>query len=103
LPPAMKIPITIVIWLIEMFGFFVKHGVLALRLFANMFAGHLVLAVLVGFIGVTASTLLVYGVAPMAIVGSILFLLLEVLVVFLQAYIFTFLAALFIGAAQHAH
>ena len=103
LPKPMAIIMIPMIWSIEMFGFLIKHGVLALRLFANMFAGHLVLAVLVGFIGVTASTWLVYGVAPVAIIGSILFCFLEILVVFLQAYIFTFLAALFIGAAQHAH
>jgi F-type H+-transporting ATPase subunit a len=103
LSKPMAIVLIPMIWSIEVFGLIVKHGVLALRLFANMFAGHLVLAVLLAFVGVTASTMLVWGVAPLAIIGSILFSLLEVLVVFLQAYIFTFLAALFIGSAQHAH
>jgi F-type H+-transporting ATPase subunit a len=91
------------IWLIEMFGLIVKHFVLAIRLFANMFAGHLVLAVFLGFIGVASATALFWGVAPLAVLASVAFSILELFVAVLQAYVFTFLAALFIGAAQHAH
>jgi F-type H+-transporting ATPase subunit a len=91
------------IWLIEMFGLFVKHFVLAVRLFANMLAGHLVLAVFIGFIGVTSATALFWGVAPISILATIAFSVLELFVAVLQAYVFTFLAALFIGSAQHAH
>jgi F-type H+-transporting ATPase subunit a len=91
------------IWCIEMFGLFVKHFVLAIRLFANMFAGHLVLAVFVAFIGVTAASFLVYAVAPSVIVASVALSLLELFVAFLQAYVFVFLAALFIGMALHPH
>ncbi len=91
------------IWAIEVFGLFVKHLVLAVRLFANMFAGHLVLAVFVAFIGVTWNTALSWGVVP-AVFGSALGInLLELLVAFIQAYVFTFLSALFIGAAIHPH
>jgi len=91
------------IWAIEVFGLFIKHMVLAVRLFANMFAGHLVLAVFVGFIGVTWGSLLSAGVIPAAVGASVAIGLLELLVAFIQAYVFTFLSALFIGAAIHPH
>ena len=95
--------LTFGIWLIEVFGFFVKHFVLAIRLFANMFAGHLVLAVFVAFIGVVWGTLLIWGVAPAVVLASIALSCLELFVAFLQAYVFVFLAALFIGTAVHPH
>lgn len=104
LPGAMKLPMTVGIWCIEVFGLFIKHMVLAVRLFANMFAGHLVLAVFVGFIGATwGEGILAWVVGPAAIGGSVAISLLEVLVAFIQAYVFTFLTALFIGAAVHPH
>ena len=80
----------------------IKHIVLAVRLFANMFAGHVVLAVILGFILVAKGTLF-YVVMPASVTGVILLSLLELLVAFLQAYIFTFLSALFIGSAVHPH
>ena len=103
LPPLLAVILIPMIWVIEIFGLFVKHFVLAVRLFANMFAGHLVLAVLVAFIGVTVGTALFYAVAPIAGLATVAFSILELFVAFLQAYVFTFLAALFIGSAQHAH
>ena len=103
LPPALRVVLVPLIFVIEIFGMLVKHFVLAVRLFANMFAGHLVLAIFVAFIGVVAGTGLYYAVAPIAVLGSIAFSALEVFVAFLQAYIFAFLASLFIGSAQHAH
>ena len=103
LSPALALVLVPSIWLIEIFGLFVKHFVLAIRLFANMFAGHLVLAVFLGFIGVTWGSALVYGVAPAVVLVSIALSLLELFVACLQAYVFTFLAALFIGAALHPH
>jgi F-type H+-transporting ATPase subunit a len=103
LPPALRAVLVPLIFVIEIFGMLVKHFVLAVRLFANMFAGHLVLAIFVAFIGVAAGTGLYYAVAPVAVAGSIAFSALELFVAFLQAYIFAFLASLFIGSAQHAH
>ena len=91
------------IWAIEIFGLFIKHFVLAIRLFANMFAGHLVLAVFLAFIGVTSGTALAYGVAPVVVLASVALSILELFVACLQAYVFTFLASLFIGAALHPH
>ncbi len=103
LPPLMKMFLLPLMFVIEIFGLFVKHGVLAIRLFANMLAGHLVLAVFVGFFGVLAGTLAFYPVAPIVLLGSVAFSAMELFVAVLQAYVFTFLAALFIGSAQHAH
>lgn len=103
LPKALAVVLIPSIWAIEIFGLCVKHFVLAIRLFANMFAGHLVLSVFLAFIGATAGTVVGYFVGPAVVVGSILFSLLELFVAFLQAYVFTFLASLFIGSAVHPH
>lgn len=103
LPKPLALILIPSIWLIEIFGLFVKHFVLAIRLFANMFAGHLVLSVFLAFIGATAGTVLYYFVGPTVVIGSIALSLLELFVAFLQAYVFTFLASLFIGTAVHPH
>ena len=89
---------------IEVAGLLIRHIVLAVRLFANMFAGHVVLAVILGFILMAYSNWWTLGlVAPVSIGGVICLSLLELFVAFLQAYIFTFLSALFIGMAVHPH
>lgn len=103
LPPAMAMVLVPMIWALEVFGLLVKHLVLAIRLFANIFAGHLVLSVFLAFIGAVSATWLYYLVGPAVLAGSIAFSLLELFVAFLQAYIFTFLASLFIGFAIHPH
>jgi F-type H+-transporting ATPase subunit a len=90
-------------FVIEVLGLVIKHFVLAMRLLANMMAGHMVLAVLVGFIGASAGSLAFIGVLPASILGSLALSLLELFVAFLQAYIFAFLAGLFIGMAVHPH
>lgn len=88
---------------IEVAGLLIRHVVLAVRLFANMFAGHVVLAVILGFILMAYHSLAFYLVMPASIGGVICLSLLELFVAFLQAYIFTFLSALFIGSAVHPH
>lgn len=111
LVPHMELPFVLAIVLkpmlfcIELLAFVVKHGVLAIRLWANMFAGHVVLAVFLSFIAAAAgSGNLTWGaVTFLSIAMSIAISLLELLVAFLQAYIFTFLAALAIGGAIHQH
>jgi F-type H+-transporting ATPase subunit a len=109
--PSMDLPTPIAIFLkpmiffIEVLGLVIKHGVLAIRLLANMVAGHLVLLSILGLImGVATAGNLLYGSVSIAsVVGSTLLSLLELFVCFLQAYVFTFLSALFIGAATHQH
>jgi F-type H+-transporting ATPase subunit a len=110
LVPHMDVPGWLKPWLwglmfiIEIAGLLIRHVVLAVRLFANMFAGHVVLAVILGFILMTKFLAPpFFVVAPASIIGVVLLSLLELFVAFLQAYIFTFLSALFIGSAVHPH
>jgi F-type H+-transporting ATPase subunit a len=107
--PQMELPWPLAILLvpmilgIEIFGLVIRHTILAVRLLANMFAGHLVLAVVLGFIALFVHSLAWYGVMPAAVLGGAALSLLELLVALLQAYIFAFLTALFIGMAIHQH
>lgn len=111
LVPHMEVPAVMAIFLkpmlfvIEVLGLLIKHTVLAVRLMANMFAGHLVLAVIVSFITATAHSAIILwlGVTAGSLGGAVAISLLELFVAFLQAYIFTFLSALFIGMAIHQH
>jgi F-type H+-transporting ATPase subunit a len=108
LVPSMDVPkpLKVVLWplmlVIEISGLFIRHFVLAVRLFANMLAGHVVLGVILGFI-LLAEGSLSYLVTPASLLGVLFLSLLELLVAFLQAYIFTLLSALFIGSAAHPH
>jgi len=103
LSPALKIVLLPMIWVIEVIGLFIKHGVLSVRLFANIMAGHTVIAVILGFIALASDSWVFYLVTPASIVGQILIGGLELFVAFLQAYVFAFLSVLFIGAAIHKH
>jgi F-type H+-transporting ATPase subunit a len=103
LPPVLKVLLVPMIFAIEIFGLLVKHGVLAVRLLANMMGGHVVLAVILAFIAASAQSLWWWGVMPASVFGATALSALELFVGFLQAYIFTFLAALFIGMAVHPH
>ena len=106
LSPFMKVILVPMIWLIEMAGFIIKHGVLAIRLFANMMGGHTVVAVIMLFIAIAAhssSHWLYYVVVPSSILGQLFVGTLEILFAFVQAYIFAFLATLFIAMAVHPH
>jgi F-type H+-transporting ATPase subunit a len=82
---------------IEFVGLFTKTIALALRLFANMTAGHALIFSLLGLIIVFKSH---FAAVPM-IPFTLFIYLIEILVAFLQAYIFTLLASLFIGQAVH--
>ena len=102
-PWWLKPPLWGLMFVIEVAGLLIRHIVLAVRLFANMFAGHVVLAVILGFILMTWGLGPFFLVTPASIIGVVLLSLLELFVAFLQAYIFTFLSALFIGSAVHPH
>ncbi|HYM99263.1 MAG TPA: F0F1 ATP synthase subunit A [Aestuariivirgaceae bacterium] len=113
LPWYMAIFIKPMILVIELLGLCIKHGVLSVRLLANMVAGHLVILGVMGlaFGAEAALRFTAPGVAgwqwgltaAIAVIGAAAFNVLELFVAFLQAYIFTFLSALFIGAAIHKH
>lgn len=104
-PAALKPLLIPMIWCIELLGLFIKHGVLAVRLFANIMAGHTVIAVFLGFIAMPGivDTGLFYIVAPSSVLAQVGVGMLELFVAFLQAYIFSFLATLFISSAVHPH
>ena len=90
---------------VEIVGLLAKIFALTVRLFANMVAGHLVLAVLLSFIlsAGAASAAMGFGIAIPVVLGSIAISMLEVFVAFLQAFIFTFLTTLFIGMSIVFH
>jgi F-type H+-transporting ATPase subunit a len=103
LPLPLAIMLLPMIFAIEVLGLFIKHFVLAMRLLANMMGGHVVLAVILAFIAASAQSLWWWGVMPASVLGATALSMLELFVAFLQAYIFTFLSALFIGMAVHPH
>jgi F-type H+-transporting ATPase subunit a len=90
---------------VEIIGLIAKVFALAVRLFANMIAGHILLAVLLSFImsAGAISAGLGLGVAIPVVLGSAAINLLELFVAFLQAFIFTFLTTLFIGMSVVFH
>jgi F-type H+-transporting ATPase subunit a len=93
---------------VEIIGMLVKPFALFLRLAANMTAGHILLAVLIGFPALAAAGMNSYGMGVAigipAVLGAAAISCLELFVAFLQAYLFTFLTALFIGQmAPHEH
>jgi len=90
---AMKLPITFILTPIEIIGKFTKPFALAIRLFANMVSGHVVLLALISLIFTFGSWLLV----PAPILIALGISLLELFVAFLQAFIFTLLSSVFIG------
>jgi F-type H+-transporting ATPase subunit a len=102
-PGWLKPPLWVLMFFIEVAGLLIRHVVMAVRLFANMFAGHMVLAVILGFILMAQGAAAFWLVMPASVAGVIALSLLEMFVAFLQAYIFTFLSAMFIGAAVHPH
>lgn len=104
MPLPLKIAVCALLWPIELIGLFIKHGVLAVRLFANLLAGHTVIAVFLGFIALAADVGSAwYIVTPASIFAQVAIGLLELFVAFLQAYVFSLLASVFIGAAVNPH
>lgn len=97
--PGVPVLMKIILMPIEILGMFTKPFALMIRLFANMTAGHVVMMSLLGLIVVFQNFL-----AGTAFFGFTLFIaLIELLVAFLQAYIFTLLSALYIGMAVEEH
>ena len=89
---------------IEVISFLTRPISLSVRLFANMLAGHTMLAVFGGFVvllGGAGGVLSVLSIAPMALIVAIM--LLELLVAFLQAYVFAILTCIYLNEALHLH
>ena len=97
--PGVPIPMKIILMPIEILGMFTKPFALMIRLYANMTAGHMVIMSLLSLIIIMQN-----WIAGPAFFGfSIMISLIELLVAFLQAYIFTLLSALYIGMAVEDH
>jgi len=107
-PPGIPVMVKPILIPVEILGIFTKPFALAIRLFANMTAGHLVILSLIGLIFSFTSLFgpaVGWGVVPISVAFSLFIFLLEILVAVIQAYVFTMLSALFIGmaAAEHDH
>ena len=108
-PAGLPAPIAAVVWVIELFSTFLRLITLAVRLFCNMFAGHVVMGVFAIMATtfmrplITQFTLGNLGVASMSILWMVLLIIIyavELMVAFIQAYIFTLLSAVYIQLAE---
>ena len=103
-PLLLKFPLPIM-QIIEVFGIFTKPAALCIRLFANMMGGHMIVITLTLLIFIFAA----FGAAAagaasvVSVLFSIFMLVLDVLVSFIQAYVFTLLSAIFISMGQESH
>ncbi|MBM78820.1 MAG: ATP synthase F0 subunit A [Crocinitomicaceae bacterium] len=105
-PPGVPLALMPIMIPIEIVGIFTKPFALMIRLFANISAGHIIILSLISLIFMAQSGLGdggAFGVAPVSVVFVLFMYLIEVLVAFLQAYIFTLLTSLFIGLATVEH
>ena len=93
LPLLMRVLMFVIMTPVEILGKFAKPFALAVRLFANMTAGHIVVLALISLIFTFQS----YVIAPLPLAMALAIMVLEVFIAFLQAYVFTLLASVFIG------
>ncbi|MCL4212354.1 MAG: F0F1 ATP synthase subunit A [Gemmatimonadales bacterium] len=105
LPVVMRPLMFLIMSPVEMIGKLTKPFALAIRLFANMTAGHIVVLAFVGLFFGFAGTVLTFSslVALAPITMAVLIMVLEIFVAFLQAFIFTLLSSVFIGQIREAH
>lgn len=106
-PVFLKLPIPLMQF-IEIMGVFIKPIALCVRLFANMFAGHTMVLILIGLIFIFGQMHVAagLGISVLSVLLIVFMSLLECLVCFIQAYVFTMLSAIFIGMGQveeHEH
>lgn len=97
--PGLPVPMKLFLAPIEFMGIFIKPISLMIRLFANISAGHIIVLSLISLIFIAESI----WVSPASIFFSVFISVIEVLVVAIQAYIFTLLSALYIGSAMEEH
>jgi F-type H+-transporting ATPase subunit a len=102
-PHGLPAPLLIVMIPIEVLGMFTKPFALMVRLFANMLAGHMIITALLLLVPLSARMSGAFGVAMIPVsLGMALFIMcLEILVAFIQAYVFTLFSAIFIGMYAH--
>ena len=99
--PGVPIPVLLILTPIEILGALLKPIVLMIRLFANITAGHIIVLSFFSFIFIFGeiSPVAGYGASIMSITFSVFMTILEILVAFLQAYVFTLLSAIYFGSA----
>jgi len=111
-PPGVPLGVKFILVPVEFLSVFIKPFALIIRLFANMVAGHIIIICLISLIFIFGqlNTYAGWGASPLAIGFTIFIYFIEVLVAFLQAFIFTMLTAVFVGQAfegehhdEHAH
>ena len=107
-PPGVPLGVKFILVPVEFLSVFIKPFALIIRLFANMVAGHIIIICLISLIFIFGelNTAAGWGASPLAIGFTVFIYLIEVLVAFLQAFIFTMLTAVFIGQAfegEHHH
>ena len=93
IPPGIPGFVVPILFIAELMGLFTRHFALAIRLFANMIADHLVAGTIIGLIIIFKS----YIISPASILMAVAAELLAVLIAFIQAYIFAMLSSVFIG------
>jgi len=103
IPPGLPWPLLIIMIPIEILSMFTKPFALMIRLFANMLAGHMVITTLLLLIALMGQLHWFGGVMmmPVSLLLALFIMILEILVAFIQAYIFTLLTAIFIGMYAH--
>jgi F-type H+-transporting ATPase subunit a len=103
-PVFLKLPIPIMP-IVEVAGWLIKPGVLMIRLFANILAGHIIALVLFSLIFIFGSVNIYfgYGISFITILLTVFMTILELLVSFIQAFVFTMLTSLFLGMATEDH
>nr|WP_297309446.1 F0F1 ATP synthase subunit A [uncultured Flavobacterium sp.] len=101
--PGVPVPMKIVLAPIEILGMFTKPFSLLIRLFANITAGHSVVMGLIAVGFIMQEALSTPGAVGISFALSLFLTFLEILIAFLQAFIFTMLSSLFIGSAVQEH
>jgi F-type H+-transporting ATPase subunit a len=101
--PGVPVPMKIILAPIEVLGMFTKPFSLMIRLFANITAGHTVVMGLIAIVFLMKEQLTVGGATAVSLALTLFISVIEILVAFLQAYIFTMLSSLFIGMAVQDH
>jgi F-type H+-transporting ATPase subunit a len=103
-PLWLKLPIPLMPF-VEFLGVFTKPLVLMIRLFANITAGHIIVLGFITLIYIFSqmSTGLAYGVSLISISFNVFITIIELLVAFIQAFVFTFLSAIYFGLAIEEH
>jgi len=101
-PPGVPLGVKFILVPVEFLGVFIKPFALIIRLFANMVAGHIIIICLISLIFIFGELNkgVGWGASPIAVGFTVFIYFIEILVAFLQAYIFTMLTAVFIGLSM---